>query len=528
MVVESSYAGSAITFVTQDARLGIPILLLLSLLAWRVYTFTILPWLYPDDPKEYPYWIPGVGHLGSFFKNSNRLLSEARLYFHNNREPFALTVAGQKWYILTRPEDVTSTYKMNESSLSYDIFAVEVMRMVGITEDGIRKAFQTQHVGEDGTETAPYKHLVRLCKEYQLVQLSPGHRLDHLSGQAVEQFNLHLDVQSIGSRGAGWYSTSPARDSVTVNVSLYHWVSDVFIDFGTRAYFGGLLQKMAPDITQTFMAFDTFSWQAMYQYPSFLCGEMTRAKAKLQKAMAEYFASPKEQRKDVSWFISNIEEEMDRLEIAASDRAIFFFQLYWSINGNTRKAPFWMLSHLIFDPNLLKVIRTETKPALRENGVDPAHLLDPRACPRLNSVWDETIRLAAFAASVRFLTRDVQLGGKTLRKGNRLMMPQRQLHFSKQAFGEDAAEFNPDRFLKDPALRRHPSLRPFGGGTSMCPGRNLAKQATLAFVVMAVHRFDMVLDPPSQPFPKAAEGKPSIGLVDVQEGYDLRVRLSGR
>lgn len=250
-----------------------------------------------------------------------------RVYFHDNGEPFALTVGGQKWYILTRPEDVTSTYKMDESTLSYDIFAVEVMRMVGISPDGVRKAFQTSHVAKDGSEAAPYKHLVRLCKEYQLVQLSPGYRLDQFSGQAIGLFHLSLDVQSILSRGAGWYATSSAPGSVTV--SLYDWVSDVFIDFGTKAYFGALLQKLAPDISRTFMAFDAFSWQAMYQYPSFLCGEMTRAKEKLQKAMVAYFASPKEQRRDISWFIAKIEEEMDRLEIAASDRAIFFFQLYW-------------------------------------------------------------------------------------------------------------------------------------------------------------------------------------------------------
>jgi cytochrome P450 len=146
----------------------------------------------------------------------------------------------------------------------------------------------------------------------------------------------------------------------------------------------------------------------------------------------------------------------------------------------------------------------------------------------LNSIWDETIRLTAFAASVRFLTCDLEIGGKTLRKGNRLMIPQRQLHFSTEAFGQDASEFNFDRFLKEPGLRRHPSLRPFGGGATMCPGRNLAKQTTLAFVAMAVHAFEMVLDPPGQKFPSPLEGKPSIGLVDIMEDTDLTVRLEPR
>jgi cytochrome P450 len=54
------------------------------------------------------------------------------------------------------------------------------------------------------------------------------------------------------------------------------------------------------------------------------------------------------------------------------------------------------------------------------------------------------VRLTAFAASGRFLRHDAVLGGKTLRKGNRLMMSQRQLYFSTHAFGLIAAQFDPD------------------------------------------------------------------------------------
>ncbi|GAB1315261.1 Abscisic acid 8'-hydroxylase 4 [Madurella fahalii] len=527
--MESSYVRGVITLIVHDGRLALLAAALFSLLLWRFYTFTVAPWLHPTDPKEYPYWVPVVGHLRSFFKNSSRLVSEARLFFHGTGEPFTLTVAGQKWYVLTKAEHVAATYKMEH--LSYDIFAVEVMRMIGVSEDGISKAFQTHHVAKDGSKSPPYKHLVRLCKEYQLEQLSPGNRLDQLVGRSTALMRRHLEMESILNRGRHWYAspTGPGGDCVTV--SLYQWISDVFIDMGTQAYFGRLLQEIEPDLIRTFMAFETLSWQAMYQYPSFLCKEMMDAKAKLQHAMEVYFyRTPKSQRADASWFISRIEEETSRLQVAPADSAIFFFQLFWSINGNTRKAPFWIFSYLLCgNQHLVDIIRTETAPAMHEDGtVDVAYLINDQTCPRLNSVWDETVRLTAFAASVRFLTHDVELGGKTLRKGNRLMMPQRQLHFNTQAFGETAAQFDPDRFWNDPSLRRNPSLRPFGGGATMCPGRNLAKQTTLAFVTKVVHDFDISLDPPNQKFPEPAEGKPSIGLVDVQEGHDLRVRLCPR
>lgn len=203
------------------------------------------------------------------------------------------------------------------------------MGMVGITEEGVRKAFQTEHLAPDGITILRYKHLVRLCKEYQLEQLTPGSGLNRLVGPAIERLKHLMSYKSILARGVGWYAHASPVTKGAVQVSLYQWVSDVFIEMGTNAYFGYLLQEIEPDLTKSFMIFESLSWQAMYQYPRFLCGDMIHAKKKLQDAMAKYFSASKEARADVSWFICKIEEEMNRLEIPTDDRAIFFFQLYW-------------------------------------------------------------------------------------------------------------------------------------------------------------------------------------------------------
>lgn len=31
---------------------------LLTLLLWRIWKFTVLPMIYPERPREFPYWIP--------------------------------------------------------------------------------------------------------------------------------------------------------------------------------------------------------------------------------------------------------------------------------------------------------------------------------------------------------------------------------------------------------------------------------------------------------------------------------------
>ncbi len=50
----------------------------LMLFLWRFVRFTLSPILHPEQPKEYPYWLPGVGHLGSFLSNAQTLLTESR------------------------------------------------------------------------------------------------------------------------------------------------------------------------------------------------------------------------------------------------------------------------------------------------------------------------------------------------------------------------------------------------------------------------------------------------------------------
>ncbi|PVI01874.1 hypothetical protein DM02DRAFT_654123 [Periconia macrospinosa] len=235
------------------------------LLLWRLYRFTIVPLIYPNDPKEYPYWIPIIAHLRSFFKNSSQLLDDARRYFKDNRDAYALTVAGQTWYILTSPRDVASVYKINNGSLSYDIFVEEVMGMIGVSKDGVRKAYQQQ----DG-DGKTYKHLVLLCKEYQITQLSPGAKFDNLVNPAIDYILKHTS----------WSSVIDKRDNSTlqqekgVTVSLYRFISEIFIGFGQEVYFGKTLSEIEPLMIPDFMTFDKLAWQVLYQYPSFMCGEM--------------------------------------------------------------------------------------------------------------------------------------------------------------------------------------------------------------------------------------------------------------
>jgi cytochrome P450 len=180
------------------------------------------------------------------------------------------------------------------------------------------------------------------------------------------------------------------------------------------------------------------------------------------------------------------------------------------------------LAYSIFTPGLIDELREELTPALKTSEIDSSHILDKS--PKFSAVWQETLRMAASAASVRIVSEDTEINGYKLRKGGRVIVPFRKLHLDPGVFGSDSNEFKADRFAKDPLLHRH--IRAFGGGATFCPGRHLSKVWIGCIVAMLLDRFDLVLEG-NQQFPQSSEVNPSLGMLGVK-GDDLMVRLKPR
>ena len=209
-----------------------------------------------------------------------------------------------------------------------------------------------------------------------------------------------------------------------------------------------------------------------------------------------------------------------------------------SINGNAYKLCFWILAYVFHDDDLLGRLLAEVSPAVhgQEEEVDINHLLNN--CPLLDAVYNETLRITASSSSVRTVISPTALGNKSLSPGNVVLIPCRQLHFNPQAFGPDVFRFRPQRFLERKALQRDPYFRPFGGGTTYCPGRFLARREVFAFITLALCRFEVCLSssPPPSPqrerneakavrlpvrFPKMEEMKPCLGIMGPARGEDV-------
>lgn len=209
------------------------------------------------------------------------------------------------------------------------------------------------------------------------------------------------------------------------------------------------------------------------------------------------------------------------LAVISSGKPIYVLNNARRINTHVSKVCFWALAYIIQDPELLGLIRSETQPAFTGGKLNTQYVTE--SCLLLNSIWLETLRLAAVSSSVRYITDDTIIAGKTLKRGNKIMISARQLHFNEAVFGKDAFSFVPGRFANKKGLQRSPGFRPFGGGVTLCPGRHLAKHTVLTFIALALHRFDISLAMP-QPFPRFEERKPIVGVMMGDDDLLLRLR----
>ena len=186
------------------------------------------------------------------------------------------------------------------------------------------------------------------------------------------------------------------------------------------------------------------------------------------------------------------------------------------------------MAYLLFNPSLYATIKAEIRSAVRDGEPGLESRLDQ--CPRLMALYNEVLRLTTASASIRTVEAATPLGNVTLSAGGKVLLPFRQLHFNKNIFGDNADDFDAERFLRDESLNKSPSFRPFGGGSTYCPGRHVAKREVLVFVALALNRFDDIsLAAKTQStFPKLDTKKPSLGIMTPLTGEDVQLIVRRR
>ena len=367
------------------------------------------------------------------------------------------------------------------------------------------------------------KNLCHLQSDFYKQQLHPGEKLDSIGIKFLGYINEHLRYDRISET----YEVAPPKARKYANfktVSLYRWCREVLVHSATQTFFGKKLFDLDPNFLQNFYTYDSTSWKLLYKYPRIFAQDVNSAKRSLVSTFIAYLTLPSTERQDASWLMQTLENEQRAIGIDTANIAAMMMLAHWVINANAHKLCFWLLAHTLHNPSLHSALRNETAPAMRSDGrVDMPYLV--AHCPHLTATYHEALRLNSSAASVRTASSPTVIGGKLLRRGTKLMSPFRQLHFDEGIFGADAQRFVPERFIRDEGLVRSKGFRPFGGGTTHCPGRFVAKQEVFMFVAVVLHRFEVRLAPGEQAFPVLERKKPSLGVMDPVEGDDVVVEV---
>ncbi|KAF7511886.1 hypothetical protein GJ744_003119 [Endocarpon pusillum] len=494
------------------------------LILWRLYAFTIKPWCRPNEPKEIPYWIPYLGHGIPYVQNGLGLISGARKYFNDTREPFAITIFGKKLYFVTSPEDATAFFKESET-LSFDKIVREIASSFGVSDTALYD-FNRQPLGEKddvvsrktGIKNPHLKSLSQLNKDFMKQQFLPGERYYELQDRFLGYIETSLIQVNTSNKPATCEAASHEH------TSLMEWSQSVLIDAGVRALFGDKLLELDPDLPKHFLKFNDELWKLLYKWPG--ATQTRAAKSQCIKTIQQYLALPKHERPGAAYVVEVMEATQRALGIPEDDIATVLFMLLWSTNTNTYKLLFWALAHLLQDPDLLATIRDETAPAIKPGkGVSIPYLID--SCPWLSALFNEVLRVYDGVSSTRLVTAPTSIGGKALPVGSRVVVPVQQLHFNRSIYGPDVNEFAPERFIRSKNLTHSSSYRPFGGGTSYCPGRLLARQEVSVFIALALARFDVEIVG-ERGVPVVDKGLPAGGVMSPKPGEDLLLRLSPR
>ncbi|KAL8952792.1 MAG: hypothetical protein Q9222_001296 [Ikaeria aurantiellina] len=459
---------------------------------WRVWTFTIQPYLNPDEPKPLPYWIPGFVRLG-----------------------------WRKIIILTSVRDVAAVWK-DTQALTFDPFVRQLMTLLGMskqTQGTLYKEEPEDIVKLDEKSKSllvsenPFKH------PFYHVQM--GWVKDQLSGNMLAEIGDNF----LGSINKSLYldnfspsfveSSTPGQKTV----SLKKWVRYSLVHSAAKAFFGSSMMKVDPQFVHYYFAFEEAAWKMLYQYPKFLAQDLYGAAEDILRTMSRFYDIPQAQRPDTVWMFKTIETEMRNLGLPSRDIAIMTFMLFWGSNNNAHIICFWTIAHILTSPSLLASIRAETAPAVHSDGsLDLDHLSSK--CPQLDAIWHEVLRLYTSTSLIRVALRPTTVDGLNIHTGDQVMSPFRQFHLNREMFGADAATWNPDRFLQNKDLSKSRGYHPFGGGATYCPGRFLAKQEVYTFVAVVLHRFEVELVDPVLPTVNVREpclgGMRPIGDISVR------------
>ncbi|ROV91189.1 hypothetical protein VMCG_09334 [Cytospora schulzeri] len=438
-------------------------------------------------------------------------------------EPFAIQLPGRKLYIITDPKDVTEVFN-NKHGLDNDYSLRELVGVFGVTPEGIRRAW---HVPQPGDWCFIPENPINPQQMSFAKWIQYSYRKYLLTAETMEEI-CSMFVNSLLDTICTDSMESCRRQDNTV--SLYTLIRKVMVEASTRSMFGPHLHEIDHNVVEYILGFNDNAWQVVTRYPDlFGRSAVSRPRKKMMAIIRQFVERPLAENSLANSFVRNLLIAMENTGLDMHSRAAMLLMVFWATVSNEYNATFWFMAHLLHDVPLLKHVKKETEAAWQSGELDVKNISD--RYPVFDAVLNEVLRHKNSAGAMRLVVEKTKIGNKVLQPGNTVLIPFQQIHTNENVWGDNCLEFDHTRFLERKSMARNTSFRPFGGGSSYCAGKTLAKQEVFSAVAILLHRFDLRLamtGKMNQPFPVLNVRTPSMGINGPEKGMDLIVEMTER
>ena len=244
-----------------------------------------------------------------------------RKFFGNTFEPFAITVAGTKYYILTSAIDATAFFN-NANTLSWDCFLNDCLTGFGVNPKRLKKLW---YPSKTHSEINPAgKNIINLTEDIYRKHLLPGDNFEVLMSRLRKNLGDMLSHDQVFERFGHVSGNSTER------ISLIQLCGDVLINVTQAALYDPVLFRIDAKMTAGMQTFTDELWKLMYPCPGINAREVKALRAQYQRAFLTYMRLPKEARKEEAWMISALIDQYREFNINEDDAAAMMVMVYWT------------------------------------------------------------------------------------------------------------------------------------------------------------------------------------------------------
>jgi cytochrome P450 len=368
-------------------------------------------------------------------------------------------------YVVKSPA-LAGQVQRSSSTLDFDQLIVEMTpRMVGLSAD-CKRILQDKTAKEEGRI-----RMVSRAHDVINPSLFPQ-KMDAIAGVQLQHFTDFVNAIPQGFETELY--TFVTRELTAASMHTFYGPENPF--------------AVHPELIEEFWRYENGIIGYMIGvFPSITARAAYNGLENCVKGFIEYLEKGRE--KGAYQIITDRKALHDAEGIAIPDQARLEVGLSFAFNSNASITIFWVLNNIFSRPDLVAEIREE----IREHAlVGPSTISFTQlkqACPLLNSVYRESMRLVAPMTSARFVLEDTIIADTDV-------------------WGPDAASFNARRFLYNlngtksnadgsisdgKSNQVHPAaFRCFGGGVSYCPGRHFAQMEIISLTALLVYGFELL------------------------------------